>query len=494
MKITNLNLNKNINIDDKVLREGVAIQAKIMEVNGSNIIIMLDNGELLEAKTLLDMENLKNQLVKFLIKNIEDGKVFLTPINKEDLNLIKGEGYSDNKAVDVFIDKVLNTYNLIKNEENILLIKTIIGNKMPLTKENLDNLIKNIEKLKNLINIQKDEKVFAINLDKTPFDESIMKFIKINNNTITENNAGIYPHSDNNLPINENIANIKQNNYQGQREVVDVTKDIFPKLESIFSQDTSTRSLINKVVILTQLGVELSLNNIEKLKNFIENGEGIIRPLLKLASFIKNSEQTDDRYTDESNDFSNKLDLKFVKVDEKNTISKESIRRFLYETKEILERLTPYIKSKKSLSKELSIRINNFLDNLDLQRKINSYYTFVHIPIEYEEEKDENNLFIIKKKNKLYTNSYSIYISLNTKNLNKVDVYCNINDEEIKADFIIEKEFRNLFKDEFDRLKGSLNKLGYKNVSINLREDFEKDLLNVFLENDLFNYNLNIRV
>ena len=46
---------------------------------------MLENGELLDAKTLINLEGLENKLTSFC-KKYEDGKLILSPVNKEDFN------------------------------------------------------------------------------------------------------------------------------------------------------------------------------------------------------------------------------------------------------------------------------------------------------------------------------------------------------------------------------------------------------------------------
>ena len=126
---------------------------------------------------------------------------------------------------------------------------------------------------------------------------------------------------------------------------------------------------------------------------------------------------------------------------------------------------------------------------------MNTYYTFIHIPLKFNEEKENSSLIIVKKKNRQHKNSYSAYISLNTKNLMQVDVYCSISDREFKADFIVDREFKDYLRKRFYILKKRLNSLGLNNVIINIKEDEKPDVLNLFMENDLpSSYNLNIRV
>ena len=167
MKIISFNINGKLNIDIKVLIEGTTIKARVLEVNGSNVRVLLESGELLDAKTLINLEGLKNRLTTFFIKSIEDGKLILSPANSKDFNLISDISIDSNSAAEGFISKVLAQNNLENNEENILLIKTAINNKMSLTKENIDTLIKTLDKIEGLINIGQDERILAIKSDKS---------------------------------------------------------------------------------------------------------------------------------------------------------------------------------------------------------------------------------------------------------------------------------------------------------------------------------------
>ena len=493
MKIINFNINDKLNIDSKVLKEGTTIRARILEISGNNVTILLENGELLDAKTLISLEGLENKVTTFFVKSIEDGKLILSPVNKEIFNLNTDRGINSNvnEVPEGFISKVLAQNNLESNETNILLVKTAIKNKISLTKENIDTLIKTLDKIEGLINIGQDEKILAVKSDKFPTENSVLNLLKVKADTIEydrrEGNNQVYDAIKSQKQSNESMGNIENiDNIQSDTELVDVTEIVYPKLKAVFPEDISKQSLINKIVLLSKLEMDISLDNIERINNLLDKGEGITKPLLDLLEFIKENKQ---KLEGPLNEF------ELVKIDGENEISKESIEKFFRQLRDVIEQLPSYIKSNKNLIKELDIRLNKFLDSLDLHSNMNTYYTFIHIPLKFNEEKENSSLLIVKKKNRRYKNSYSVYISLNTKNLKKVDVYCSINDGKIRADFIVEKEFRDYLSNRFSILKERLNSLGLSNVIINIIEDEKPDILDLFMENDLpSSYNLNIRV
>lgn len=517
MKITNYNINNKLNTDNKTLKEGMTIKARILEVNDSNVKILLENGEVLEAKTLINMEELKNKLTTFFIKSFGDGKLILSLANNEDLNLIGHSNANLDEAAEAFLNNILITNNLPNNEKSLQLLKSMVKFKLPLNRENIDGLIKILDKIDGLAGIGEDERIYTVKSTKSPTSENIMKFMKISQNIGGHNveiDSNLKPLNMDNGMVNnsqeeavlfdvtENTNNSQDkvglfditenaNNTQGKVELVDVTEIIKPKLETIFLNNMSKEALINKIVFLSKLGMDMTLENIEKINSLIDNNEGLVKPLIELLTYLNGNEQELDGISEESKN----LNLELIKVGKENKLSKEDVKDFFRSFKEVIDQLPDHIKSNKSLFKELETRLDNFLSKLELESKMNHYYTFIHIPIEFSKEKDNSNLIIAKKKNRLNNNNYSVYISLNTKSLKKVEVYCNISYEEVQADFIIEKEYREYFINRFKVLSKSLNSLGFEKIKLNIKDkDEEENMLNLFLENDLPNYNLNIRV
>lgn len=489
VKIVDTYLNKNLISDNKALKDGVFIRAKVSEINGESVNIILDSGEILEAKTILNLETMKNQLITFLVKNNEDGKLFLTPINQEDL--IKFNNDISKDEVKIFIAKVLDAYKLPKSDENELIVKTILNFKMPVTQENVTNVIKNVDKLKSLLDIQQGEKVYKVNSEASTLDESIMKLIKVSSDskivTNTYENETIYSKTKNNDMENDN--QIRNRGYLDFTEVTDI---ICSKLKAIYPEDVKSINIINKVVFLMQLGYDVSLKNIERLTNLLDNGEGIIKPLFDLIGYLKNNVENNNDFLKKNNDIFDKANLNLIRVDD-NIIQKK-IKIFVNEFSHLTDKVLSSVTTKKNISEELRIKLDDLFDSVEFHNKINSFYNFVHIPIKFSGEDNNSNVFILKKKNKLKKHSYSIYISLNTQNLKKVDIFCNIDHKSINLDFIVDKTFITYFSSKFDYLRKSLKNLGYQNVFIDFKERKEKDIIDIFFDDELFNYNLNVRV
>lgn len=494
MKVTNAYLNEKLSINNnKPLKEGLFIRAKVAEINGDDITIVLENGEILDAKTNIDLENMKNSLLTFLIKSVQDNKIFLLPIDEGSLLISNIENGDAENKVELFINKVLDDYNLPKNKENVQIVRTMLSFKIPLTQENVTKVIKNLDKINNLKNVQREDKIITFNSGRSPLNENIMKLIKVDSST------DIIRHSYNSEASHNSFSDLTnivvQNNSTGNMKFIDVTEIVYSKLESIFPEHNTSTDTINKLVCLMNLDIEISIENIEILTNLLNKGEGITKPLFELFSYLKNHSRSDNIFSSENIDLFNKIKFKPLKVNYENNFNKENVKLFLNEINDLWEQIKSSIINKKNIIKELNIKLDDFFQSIELHNKINSYYSFVNIPIEFNEEKDNSHITILKKKNKLKKNSYVFYISLNTKNLKKVDILCNINYEEIKLDFIVEKEFVSYFTRKLKHLRKSLVNLGYQNIEINFKEDKESDLLSMFIDEDLFlNYNLNIRV
>lgn len=495
VKVTNAFFSENLmSNSNKTLREGVFLKAKVMESNGDDITLILENGEILEAKTNINLGSLKSKLLTFLVKSIEDNKIFLQPINQEDLLSSNIGKESVEEKINIFINKVLDIYNLPKTVENEYIIKTILSLKMPLSQDNIIKTIKYLDKINSLINLGNEEEIITIDSGISPLNDSIMRLIKVNSNSETA--GSIIDMSESvNSSFNDLTNMAFKETEIGSSKFTNVTEMLNSKIESIFHGNTTSINIINKTVMLMNLGYEVSIDNYESLTKLSSHGEGIIRSLLELVNHLMSYNQSDNILLNEDMDLLNEINISTINLKDDNAISKDNIKSFLIKINSVFELIQSATVNRKNLNKETNSKLESFLQNIKLFHKINSYYPFIQLPIEFSEKNSDGNITILKKKNKYKKNSYVFYISINTKNLRKVDVLCNVTYEKIILDFIVEKEFIGYFSGRIKDLKKSLERIGYGNILVNFKEDIETDLTNLFIDDDLLlNYNINIRV
>lgn len=507
LKIINSYINNNLIVDNsKKLNEGLIIRAKIIETNGEFITMSLGNGETIEAKSSINLEGLKNKFMTFLIKGFEDNKVLLTP-----LGLVEKETVNDQPGS--FIDKVLDEYNLPKNQENKEIIKNALNFNISLSKENIVRLVKSVDKINSFRNIQQGERVITFNSEKSPFSEDILKLIKINHNEVMPKNT-----SNSNLlqkdfkvsedlldftSLNSEISEISEIREISKMNFIDVTEPVTFKLQSLFPSNTTSENIITKIVFLMHLGYKVSIDNIEKLTDLLISEKGVSKHLSDFLELIKlSSEDYDDYNNYAKSDYnlkdigkSNQSPFEILKLKSANEFNRENVIKYLNGISEILKDISFSSSKKKSNFREIEVKLDNLFSDLKIQDKINYQFPFISLPININDRQDNSSITIYKKKNKSNKSTYVFYISLNTENFQKVDILCTISKNKISLDFAVKEEFLKYFKVKTKNLEKALEELGYEIISLSFKEYEESNILNMFKDDDIcLNYNLNIWV
>ncbi|MDK2917371.1 MAG: hypothetical protein PWQ37_104, partial [Candidatus Petromonas sp.] len=138
---------------------------------------------------------------------------------------------------------------------------------------------------------------------------------------------------------------------------------------------------------------------------------------------------------------------------------------------------------------------------IDFINKLNQNITFIQIPININNSFHNLDIFISrenKKSKKINKNDTNIFISLDTKNLDLVQILIKIKDKNIYLNFRLKHEFvRELISNLEERLSSKLRDLGFNNVFFKYNlSNKEMNLTNLpSLLNENFKFsNLDLRV
>ncbi len=175
----------------------------------------------------------------------------------------------------------------------------------------------------------------------------------------------------------------------------------------------------------------------------------------------------------------------FVKVDSEN-LKDEISAKNLY--KDILGRLDVIREGIEGLNTQSKSELMNKLDSLDnnlrFMNSINNNSTYVQIPLSIWNRETTGELYVLKrdqKKKKIDPENVTMFISLNTGNLGKVDSLLNINKKSISINLRVENEDIIAFlKDNYKDLHKKLSEKGYKLTDIKYRLlEEEANILNI---------------
>ncbi|QIB26212.1 hypothetical protein [Caloranaerobacter azorensis] len=440
------------------LCKGDIIKGRIIDVSGDIVSIDLGNGDIIKASTLISLEEYKNKILNFLIKDFTDGNIVLTPLEKEC-------SYIKNK--ETFIKMLLERNNLNADQENIEIIKSLIKFKMPLNKETIEKVMKILNKVRNLINTKENEEIKYLGNNKDMMSDDILKFLK--ETTETKKVSDDKNVSKNNI-ITDKIRNELVNILRGR----DITPDI-----------------IKKVVFLLKLEIQISVNNLKFLDELIGDKSFIQEDLEEFLIDLYEKNIIEDR---EFKNFKVNLKNLIIRFDGKD---KETLKTYYKNLKQLFKELELILHKKDKASDEIFDKFQTLKDKITFLSKLNENATFVYYPFYFADKSELIKKFYVldKRRFKGKTENLNIMISLETNRFDKIKILANIIRDSITINFYMNKSsYIKIFEKSEYKLKNALIEHGYNKVIINYINGESIDPLDVLSDKDVKNYLLDIRV
>ncbi|WP_072723708.1 hypothetical protein [Tepidibacter thalassicus] len=434
------------------LEKNSVFTGKVIDVKSNTVKILLQNGKEFLANSNIPLENLLGEEVSFKVLKGVSGFVLQPKI----------EGTSFEKELDLKINNLINELNIQSNKENKDLIKEMIKQNIPVNNKNFNFLKENIVSFKILSNLSEEQ---IQNLDKD--------IENIENKEIREIVKNMY--------INKEGKNIQ---------------NILGELKNLNLEEKD-------ILFLFKNNFKLNTENMKILDSFLK-GENIGDLLNKINFLFNNSKLNSKNINFDENSFEEIVSSKgkvFVKENKNiKDIIKSIIKDFevdkevnIKEMKKNLEYLIKSLGLKNDIKlgemeeKELS----NINQKLEFLNNMSNEYMYFQIPFYYKEYKNLAEILINDKNTKKEKNgrAISIFISLNTNNLDRVDSILNYCNKELKILFRMKNEnILKLFKLSENKLINVLNKVGIKNIKISykIKEESESILSNLECMNNKF--------
>lgn len=463
----------------------------------------------------INKDTLTSFLYKNLVQNTEITNNTLIDETFENINKTQNQNVPLLSSTDE-LKILLNSINQAPSKENMELIKILVQNNLPITKENLEDIIKStkifkdfpIEKalfliennIKPTINIgnqidnyiSKDtalskqiENLFS---DISFLDSENLSFEKIFNNTSFENLSKSIINDTNNLKMQfinhfkngdfKNLTNILNNITKNTEDTSNLLKQILDininedllihsnkleNLKQIFSNDTNLNNITDNVI----------KNNISNLNDTLDKQSFNILQK-EILNILKSNPKISNKFKDILNNFDNfQNKLKFF--DFKNS-STEDLNEFFEEIAHISKNIN------ENMANMGENKIDNIINNLDNLNKNIDFMNnmknniFLQIPLNINNFSTTAELFVFSnKKNKNKSsknNSGSALLSLNLLNLGKLEVYINKINNDISCQFRLENDnTKNIVKNNIQLLNNYL-----KNKNLTLKDVSFKDL------------------
>jgi hypothetical protein len=478
MRINNFIIRKfnKSNGNNKTLQQGSIIRGKICNIEGNNVTIDLGNGTIINGRTQIALDQEKNKVISFLIKSISNSTLILTPI-------LSDEGELNNQSS--LINTILHKYNIQNNQRNKWIVKNLIQYEMPVDNETVEYTSNLVNSLEGLLKIIKNDSINLLgnNLENL-YSDNISKLLTniIQKDKLITNKQYIH--------LNENIELNCNNDINIKKGAIEILKN---NLVDIVPNGKITENVVRKVLFLVKSNLKVSINNLKHLSDLIEGKIIIDKDINEIIDLLEkqgiNVKEIKNKLA--KININNYIDLDFQ--------NKNLIENYYKNIISILSKLERIIKSKEIITKDIADRFDKLMDKLDFINKLNLENTFIFYPINQGTENIYDRIYLLnkRKKGEKKTDKLIIYMNLETLNLGKVEVLCNIFNNSIDLKFsLIDKKVIQMFETEKNRLYDMLSNCGFNNVNLNFKIKNKEgtDILNLFMDDFKEQRSVDIRV
>lgn len=436
-----------MNMDYGLLKEGDIIEGRILEILEDLAIIELKDFGVMKARLQGDFTEYESKSLTFAVKTLLPNKIELSPIinenKQEPLDLVtKKEDYLIN---------ILREYHIEEDPINLEYLDSLLKYNVSINKDNLENGLKALDKLEQLMNINEKEVVMLAN-----------------------------PHEEFASIGKEDIRNlIIQSKDESNKQI-----DLMPMLEENFNQllERDIDSNIIKVIsIFTKYDIKPTMNNIKFFLQLTEDPYAFSENFKVLETI---------------------LEEKFTKFNKKDIIksggSKNIIEQNIIKHKDTLEKLIELYKDDDIRgNKNVLNKIGELQNKLEFFHELRDQLNMVYLPLIIGETRREGIVTLIKDRRKRENplNTINIFINLQTNRLGDIKISCKVNNDIMDILFNnINEEDMALFKNKENILKDMVSATGYSVNSIRYSTRDEESILDHLIINTKPIYFLDVQV
>lgn len=502
MKINMVKQNRNLKIGD-------TLKGRIIGIDGNMITIDFGNGDVITGELKVPIDFKKGALIDFIIKDMRDSQLIMSPYSDESIK------EANENLTNKTINDILNQNGLKSNDKNVQIVKSLLEMEMPINKETISNISKIVDKLNSFKHMGNDEIIQTIFPEGDPLEENILQTFKtkLDKPKIDVKGKNLKEHMDEdmskeiihkkNSDIDNKESKVREKNYIDSKgalinkstEVNHVLKLRREAFQNIIEGFQSNNNLIKSIALLMKSNIDVSIKNINFLNQIIQREGFIVRDIENLIQLLESNDiVTEDK------------DIKKIvngikKWTGKTELNMElkNVEEFKTEYRDLMNSLEDLKESSiinKYKNTEVISSLKNIEEKVNFVNQLNNNMTFFYMPLITNREFLNEKLYIFnKKKNLGNLDNTKVFLSLNTKNLNKIDILCDFHKDRVNISFNIEDEFvKDFLAKNESKLINMLNKNGFKNVFINYK-DREKDIIADFLFSEKSkNYMIDIRV
>jgi len=393
---------------------GQTLLARVVEVISEGLILLEDlKGNMFEAKGALPLTEHGSEYLTLIIDDIKNDTIFIKFKNES--------SYSN----DDHIKTLLNHIGFKPTEDTIDLVKQLIINGLPATKENIVFMQKVKLSFTRVIEIINNrQEMLPIQLKGMDILETLKEVLK--------------------LDISQHLqSNTELKGIQGQ-------------------DNYSNRIDYDKLAFLFKNELTMNLSNLDHINNIVLNRFPFTDQLNLLIQLLEEKPETADMARELKKTPRN---LRSMILDKKWN-PQENMKEIAVK----ILNITNKINNLKIENTRLFSQLENVKSSLEFISKVNQYQSFFQLPLQLDNQQKSVELYIMKnnKNSKMKTSQNSkIFISLNTNSMETVQVLIEINLNSINLKFFVANEGIKKFFSKFNNeLRDIIRNIGYKNIEL----------------------------
>ncbi len=500
------------------LRIGSTLQGKVIAMHENEIELLLKGDIKIIARLEQSMKVTLNQVLNFEVKRTNNALV-LRPL-------------FENLGQDKFLMKALHDANMPINEANIEMVETLMQKGMPINKETLNELNRQVSLFPNANGkdlIEMKEMGIAITENNvTQFlsykgmnhylvdafygmantlqdsllemaqdgnDEGIQMTLHKFNLLISEKFSNEYGEETTKKMANS-LSSIENKDGNINNKANEMGKDIVLKSnESVLLQEkegeekkgkddikqyfkSSIRTKTNATVIRNYIEKVILVNN-NMEKNIVKDIS--LQKVFQLLEDTAKSENTSVlfkelfHFDEFKNGIQELLEEKCL-LEPKEFIEKDVVKESFTRMKQEVMALQQLSEEMGKSGEELHISTNSFQNNLEFMNQLNQLFDYMQLPLKQDGNRKTGELFVYAKKKSGEENgtNVSAILHLNMKNIGALDIHVKIEEQNVDTRFFIEDEnsydFISSHLSEFNEAIQKRGYVGYSAVEI-LKEE-----------------------
>lgn len=492
------------------LKIGDILRAQVLDIAADEAILKLFDGTTVTAATLGSVDAKRGDFVDFSVKGFPDGKLLLQTL-KQPMPV-----YNENEA----IAKTILNLGISPDNDSVNIAKELNAAGLPITKENMDKASQLISNFK-ASGITPEKAVYILKNNIPPVENNLSSIQQLTgeNYKITSSIRDIID----NLPeikdskllqaISKGLEQVDAKYNPSASTVTDKQASV---PQNTASSDTTMKANAKEVLqnIITQLSDKASPNNTEtikqvfnnsnfaqKLQNFIASHPANKMDADKIIDFIKTQLQdipeqpgkkqfmqsifkeldkliknellnANNNSIEDTKKHINRLFSKALLDVEAGDLTQGAVKNAYKELYEKLDVIRQEIAgSVYPLKDQFTDKLDNIQNNLRFMNEASNYAAYLQIPVSLKGSDKTAELYILKRegsKKKLDPENMTVFVSLDTQNLGRVDSLISVSRKSVMINFKLEdKKLSEAFSSNSSELFNSLEEIGYKLVGMN---------------------------